>query len=215
MVTATAIEPADVRRNSQSTRLTSARPSSMLCGGGLERGVDEAASGRKTGRCAFPGGRTSRLIRSTASCTPASTSLRVLSAAQEDRSLDRVDAPRRGRQLRGAACSLDHLGHVANQHRRAVLVAMTPSSRCRRHLAGSRGCARRTRSRRNCTIAARGRGVRSGDGGDEVLRVSPLARRRTGSASTWYSFWKPPKLTTSATPAPASAASRHPVLPAP
>ena len=29
----------------------------------------------------------------------------------------------------------------------------------------------------------------------------PALRSRAGSASTWYSFWKPPKLTTSATPA--------------
>ncbi len=39
----------------------------------------------------MPGGRTSRLMRSTASWTPLSTSLRVLAAAQQDRPLDRVD----------------------------------------------------------------------------------------------------------------------------
>jgi hypothetical protein len=31
--------------------------------------------------------------------------------------------------------------------------------------------------------------------------ASPLLRSCAGSASTWYSFWNPPKLTTSATPA--------------
>jgi hypothetical protein len=32
------------------------------------------------------------------------------------------------------------------------------------------------------------------------LSVRPFERSLAGSARTWYSFWKPPKLTTLATP---------------
>ena len=154
-------------------------------------------------------------MRATASCSAAQHLLRVLPAPQQHRPLDRVDRPGARHRPAPRRVRLDHLRDVAHQDRRAAGRLARPCCRCRRATAGSRGRARPAPTRRAAGSRPTSRRSTPPTASIRSFSVRPALRSRPGSASTWYSFWKPPKLTTSATPGARIRCLRHhPVLPA-
>ncbi len=199
MVSDTANEPMKARRKNQITALTRTIPSSMLCDTVLQRRVDQPRAVVE-GDDAHARSAARVLISSTTSCSAISTVRGFSPRRSKHRPLDRVDglvarhrpAPRR--------VGLDHARDVAHQHRRAV-------ARAHHGVLDVGGAAQVAAPAHHqlrfplAQVAARARAVRRrrprGSARPASGRCCAGARRRPARG---YSFWKPPKLTTSATP---------------
>ena len=187
------------RRNIHTTMPTSTMPSSMLCDTVFERGVDQpgavverddAHAGRQ--QAVVDESRPPRARRA----APAWGSHRAAGAPspRPNRS------PRRAPPPRAAACTPRPPWRRCAPGSASRPWPSRPSPRCRAACAGSRGRAPPAPPRPAAGSRPTRRRWTSPPPPIRSASVSPTSRSRTGSASTWYSFWKPPKLTTSATP---------------